>query len=172
MSATAPTAVQRALKWVVVALFILLLAWGGLRYGWSPAVHERFWLDISDRVHGPMNFRFLLQPMMALLAALPDGIRDARYGHRAFFWSALWDDRVPKGRLREGLTSIARVALLGMSMDVIYQLNVLDRFYPVEALMMALLLAVIPYFVLRWLTEILARRWLPASDERDKERRS
>jgi hypothetical protein len=41
------------------------------------------------------------------------------------------------------------VVLLGLSMDAIYQFRVFDRFYPVEALMMAVLLAVIPYFVLR-----------------------
>jgi len=93
-------------------------------------------------------------------AALPDGIRDARQGHKSFFWSALWDPQAPTGRLREGLTSTARVVLLGISMDVIYQFKALDRFYPVEALMMAILLAVIPYFVFRWIVERAARWWL------------
>jgi hypothetical protein len=62
--------------------------------------------------------------------------------------------------LREGVTSVSRVILLGISMDVIYQLKVLDQFYPVEALMMAILLAVIPYFVFRWIVERIASRWL------------
>lgn len=171
MSAAAPSTLQRAMTWLVVVLAVILIGWGLLRYGWSPAVHERFWSDISDRIHGPMTFRYLLQPAMALLAAVPDGIRDARLGHKAFFWSALWDPQAPRGRLREGLVSIARVALLGISMDVIYQFKVFDRFYPAEALMMALLLAVIPYFVLRWLTEIIARRWFPSSPRHDTERR-
>ena len=45
-------------------------------------------------------------------------------------------------------------------MDAIYQFKALDRFYPVEALMMALLLAVIPYFIFRWLIEHAARWWM------------
>ena len=78
---------------------------------------------------------------------------------KSFFWSAWWNRTVTAGRLRDGLASIARVMLLGISMDVIYQFKALDRFYPVEALMMALLLAVIPYFVFRWTVERIALWW-------------
>lgn len=159
MSATAPSAVARAMTWLAVGLAAILLVWGILRYGWSMDIHQRFWADIFDRIHGPMTFRFYLQPVMAAVAALPDGINDARAGHKSFFWSALWDSSAPKGRLREGLISTARVVLLGLSMDVIYQFKVLDRFYPGEALMMAILLAVIPYFVFRRIVERAARWW-------------
>ena len=51
-------------------------------------------------------------------------------------------------------------ALIGFGMDTIYQFKVLDHFYPAEALMMAILLAVIPYFVFRWLIELVARWWM------------
>lgn len=56
-----------------------------------------------------MTFRFILQPVLALIAALPDGIRNAREGHKALFWTALWNPAHQGGRLREGLTSVARV---------------------------------------------------------------
>ena len=49
---------------------------------------------------------------------------------------------------------------------MIYQYRVLDHFYPVEALAMAFLLAVIPYFILRWFFERIARWWF-ASDRSD-----
>lgn len=159
MTEAAPSAFARGLSWLAVALSVVLLVLGIYRYGFSIEVHHRFWTDILDRVHGPMTFRFYLQPSMALLAAIPDGIRDARLGHKSFFWSALWDRNVPTGRLREGAISTARVVLLGISMDIIYQFKVLDRFYPVEALMMAILLAVIPYFIFRWIVEQASRWW-------------
>ena len=57
------------------------------------------------------------------------------------------------------MRSIARVILLGIGMDVIYQIKQLDQFYPAEAVMMAILLAVIPYFVFRWIVEHIARWW-------------
>ncbi|KGE02285.1 hypothetical protein [Rhizobium sp. YS-1r] len=150
---------QLALTWTVVALAIVLLLFGILLHGFSAEVHQRFWSDIFGRLGGPMTFRFILQPAMALLAALPDGISDARHGHSSFFWTNWRDPTVRHGRLREGLISTARVLFLGIGMDVIYQLREFDRFYPAEAVVMALLLALIPYFVFRWLVELIAGRW-------------
>src|SRR5215470_7898532 len=40
----------------------------------------RFWSELVGRVHGPFSFRFLLQPLMAMLYATRDGIVDARQG--------------------------------------------------------------------------------------------
>jgi len=154
-----PSRLAIAMTWLVLVLALVLLAWGIIKHGFSLEVQHRFWTNIGDRIHGPMTFRFVLQPTMAFLAALADGLRDARQGHKAFFWTAMRDPTQHKGRLREGLISTARVVLLGICMDVIYQLRVLDEFYPAEAVMMAILLAVIPYFVFRWIVECVARRW-------------
>jgi hypothetical protein len=157
---SAPSRVATAMTWLAVFLSAGLTVLGIYWYGLSTEVHQRFWSDIVDRVHGPMTFRFYLQPLMAAIAALLDGLRDVREGHRSFFWCQHGDTDTRKGRLREGLTSTARVVLLGLSMDAIYQFRVLDRFYPAEAVMMALLLAVVPYFVFRWIVEHVARWWL------------
>jgi hypothetical protein len=160
MTTSASSTLSHVMTWLAVALAVALLVLGAVWYGVSLEVHRRFWSDIVDRLHGPMTFRFYLQPAMALVAAIPDGIRDARAGHKAFFWSALWDSTATTGRLKEGVSSIARVILLGLSMDVIYQLRALEEFYPAEAVMMAILLAVIPYFIFRWIVEHVARWWL------------
>lgn len=145
------------MTWLVVGLSGILIVWGVARYGLSTEVHQRFWADIFGRTDGPMTFRFFLQPTMAALAAFHDGLKDVRERHKAFFWTALWDPSQPTGRLREGLTSTARIMLLGMGMDVLYQSQVYDRFYPAEAVMIAILLAVLPYFIVRWIVEITAR---------------
>ncbi len=34
-----------------------------------------------------MTFRFILQPVMAAIAALHDGIKDARLGRSPYFWT-------------------------------------------------------------------------------------
>jgi hypothetical protein len=160
MTASAPSALGRAMTWLVVVISALLVVLGIYWYGWPMEVHHRFWSDIFGRLHGPMTFRFYLQPAMAFIAALIDGIRDARPGHKSFFWSVRGYPEQHSGRLREDLIATARVALLGLSMDAIYQFKVLDRFYPAEAVMMALLLAVIPYFIFQWIIEYVARWWL------------
>jgi hypothetical protein len=52
-------------------------------------------------------------------------------------------------RLSEGLAATARIILLGLAMDVIYQYLVFQTFYPAEALVVALLLAFVPYLLIR-----------------------
>jgi hypothetical protein len=160
MTDAAPSKLAVAMTWLVVAISAVLMVLGIYWYGLSLEVQQRFWSDIADRLHGPMTFRFYLQPAMAFIAALIDGINDARYGHKSFLWSVHGDPTQHAGRLREGLISTARVALLGISMDAIYQFKALDQFYPAEAVMMALLLAVIPYFIFRWIVEQVAHWWL------------
>jgi hypothetical protein len=39
--------------------------------------------------------------------------------------------------------------LIGMAIDTIYQFRVFERFYPVEAVLIVMMLAAIPYFVFR-----------------------
>ncbi len=73
------------------------------------------------RFSGPMTFRFFSQRTMAGIAALHDGINDTAEVPRSFFWTAHSDPTQQAGRLREGFISVARILLLGISMDVIYQ---------------------------------------------------
>ena len=157
MGADPSTKAKRLLTWLVVGLAAFMLGLGTFLHGFSVDVHHRFWSDIFGRLDGPMSFRFILQPLTAFLAALPDGIDDAKHGHSAFFWTDRSDTSLKRGRLRQGLTSVARVILLGITIDIIYQLKVFDEFYPAEAVAMAILLAIIPYFIFRWIVERIVR---------------
>ena len=60
------------------------------------------------------------------------------------------------GRLRGGLIATARIILLGIAMDVIYQFLVFETFYPAQALLIALLLAFIPYLLIRGPVTLIA----------------
>jgi hypothetical protein len=155
----APSRIDLITAWLAVVLAAGLLVLGFSWYGISLEVHHRFWDNMFARFGGPMTFRFFLQPTMAGIAALHAGIRDAREGHKSFFWSVLLDPTQQAGRLREGLIATARIVLLGISMDAIYQFKVLNTFYPAEAVVIAILLAVVPYFVFRWIVEQVAGRW-------------
>lgn len=159
MTTDTPSRTAYAMTWLVVGLCAVLLLLGLAWYGFSLEIQHRFWTDMFARFGGPMTFRFFLQPTMAAVAALHDGIKDAHGGHKSFFWSAWRDPSQPAGRLREGLISTARIMLLGLSMDFIYQFKELKAFYPAEAVVIALLLAVAPYFIFRWVVECVARWW-------------
>jgi hypothetical protein len=158
--AQAETKTQVLLATLAVVLLIALSLLGLIWYGFSAEVHQRIWRDIFDRPGGPMMFRFILQPVMAFIAALHDGIKDARTGRSPYFWTVLTDPNKRGGRLREGLISTARIILLGLGMDAIYQATVLKTFYPGEAVIVAILLAFVPYLLLRGPVERVARWWL------------
>ena len=143
------------LAWIVVVSVVVLIILGFALYGFSGEVHARIWRNIFARLGGPMTFRFLLQPTMATIAALHDGIKDARRGRRPYFWTILHDPEKRAERLREGVISTARIILLGLGMDAIYQFRVLKTFYPGEAVLIAFLLAFLPYLLLREQSRVL-----------------
>ena len=148
---------------LAVGLLIALVVGGVAWYGVTFENLNRLWSDILDRPGGPMTFRFILQPTMALIAALRDGVKDARLGRRPYIWALLHGVRDPQGRsgrLWEGVVSTARILILGIAMDSIYQWVEFKTFYPVQAAVIAVLLAFVPYLVLRGPIERIASRWV------------
>jgi len=155
-----PSKTQIRLAQVVIALMIAFVTLGVAWYGVSAEVRERIWRNLLDRPGGPMTFRFILQPIMATIAALYDGVEDARAGRSPYLWTIFADSTERGGRLWEGLISTARVLLLALVMDVIYQYIVFDTFHPGETVIVALLLAFVPYLLLRGPIERIARMWV------------
>ena len=154
---------------IALLLLVGLLALGVAWYGITDESLGRLWTDILDRPGGPMTFRFILQPAMAIIAALRDGVRDARLGRRPYVWALIHgvrDSGGRSGRLWEGIISTARILILGVVMDVIYQWRVLDTFYPGQSAVIAILLAFIPYLLLRGPFDRIAYHWVarPASN--------
>ena len=154
---------------VVIVLLIAFTAFGVVVYGLSDEVRHRVWEQLIERPTGPMAFRFILQPVMAAIAALRDGIEDAKSRRSAYFWALLTNPLGGGCRLHEGLISTARVILLGLCMDVIYQFIVLKTFYPAEAVIVAIALAFFPYLLLRGPITRIAR-WRLDSASGDENR--
>ena len=142
---------------LVIVLAIVLIVAGVLWHGVTGDAFRRFWHDLVERPDEPMRFRFILQPLMAAIAAIRDGREDARSGRSPYLMTVLRNPQERVGRLREGLNATARIILLGMAMDVIYQLLVFKTFYPDQALVVALVLAFVPYVIIRGLVLRVAR---------------
>lgn len=117
----------------------------------------RMWREIAARPSGPMAFRFYLQPAMAILAGVHDGIADARAGAPAYFWSLFVDRAHRRARLREGWRAVRNIFVLATVMDLLYQAFVIGAFRPVQALDVAVLLAIVPYLFTRGPVNRVAR---------------
>jgi hypothetical protein len=155
-----PSKNQILLARLVVVLVIGFVALGLAMYGFSAEVRGRVWQNLIERPGGPMVFRFILQPVMATIAALRDGIRDARTGRAPFLRTVLTNPAKRAGRLDEALIATARIILLGLAMDFVYQFIELKYFHPAEAVIIALVLAFLPYVLLRGVVARIGRRWV------------
>jgi hypothetical protein len=144
---------------LVIAIALLLIVAGAIWHGLTWENFQRSWTDLVERPSGPMAFRFVLQPLMAASTGIYDGLRDARTGRSPYLWIVLRQRRERAASLREGINATARIILLGVAMDVIYQFAVLKTFYPVQALIIALLLGYVPYVLIRGPVARIARRW-------------
>jgi hypothetical protein len=121
-------------------------------------VWMRFVENMVARVSGPMKLRLFLQPTMATIFAIRSGLKDAREGRPPFLWTVLTDP-VSRGYLiHDGWKSVGKVFILAMALDIIYQLIVAHFIYPLEVVITAFLLAIVPYICLRGLTTRIARK--------------
>jgi hypothetical protein len=156
----APSRTKILIARLVVVLMVAFVLLGLILHGFSLEVLQRIWHNMLERPGGPMTFRFFLQPTMAAVAALFDGLKDARTGRSAYFATILTNPAKRRARLDEGLISTARILLLGLCMDLIYQYVVFDVLHPAEAVIISILLAFVPYLLLRGPVARIARWWL------------
>ena len=110
---------------------------------------QRFVQDFVNRLDGPLHFRFIVQPLMAVIFATIDGIKDAKAGKPAYFWAMAVNPDHRKELLKDGWKHFGKIFILAIVLDIVYQLKVHQMVYPMETLFVALVLAVVPYVVLR-----------------------
>jgi hypothetical protein len=106
---------------------------------------------------GPMKFRIYLQPAMALFLAIRGGLKDAQEGKPPCFWGLFTDPRERESMLKDGWRHIARVFFLAIVIDVIYQIIELRFVYLGEAISVAIILAIVPYLIVRGPVNRIAR---------------
>ena len=119
----------------------------------------RIWHNLGDRVSGPMWFRLILQPLVASFFAVRAALQDAREGKTGYFWAVITHKDERRELLREGWSSVAKIFVMAMIIDAIYQLIVQRWIYPLEIFIVAFLLAVVPYVLIRGPVNRLVRRF-------------
>jgi hypothetical protein len=122
------------------------------------------WEMLLCRLHGPLAFRFVLQPLVVAIIACRAGLRDAQKGNQGYGWAVLTNSVERNELLRHGWREVAKVFCAAIVMDVIYELIVFRRVHPVRPLIVATLLALLPYPLVRGLTNRAVRTWRRGRD--------
>jgi len=112
-------------------------------------VLARIWENLGGRIGGPLSFRLILQPVVATVLAIRAGVQDAKTGRPPYTWTLLTDPDSRRGLLREGWKRLAKVFVLAVIIDAVYQVIVVRWIYPFESLLVAFLLACVPYLLVR-----------------------
>ena len=94
---------------------------------------------------------------MAILFAVRDGRRVAREGRSAYLWSFLTDPDERRYLVDSGWKGISKVFVLAFALDITYQFIEWQGLKPLQGLSTAIVLAVIPYALLRGPVNRLAR---------------
>jgi len=114
--------------------------------------------NLIERISGPMNFRFILQPVMASIFAIIAGLKDAKAGKPPYLWSLLTDRARRVDRIKDGWKSVGKVIIVALVLDIAYQTIVLRFVYPAEAIIVAFVVVIAPYLILRGLVTRLATK--------------
>ena len=120
-------------------------------------VLSRFFGDLAGRVGGPLSFRLILQPAVAIYLAIRAGVLDAHNGRPPYLWTVLTDRADREELLSEGWKAVAKVFILAVLIDVVYQVWVYRWWYPVESFVVAFILACLPYMLVRGPANRIAR---------------
>ena len=123
---------------------------------------DDFWLrvveDMMARVSGPMKLRLILQPLVAVIFAVRAGLADAKGGKPPYFWALVTDPTHRTEMLKDGWKSVGKIFVLALVLDIVDQVLVARFVYPGEAIIVALLLAIVPYLLVRGLVTRIADR--------------
>ena len=114
-------------------------------------VLARSWNMLIGRVNGPFTFRLVLQPLVATYFAARYAISDARAGRPPYGWAVISNPRGNGDLIREGWKHVGKVFVVAVAIDVIYEIVVFRWIYPGQALIVAAIVALLPYLVIRGL---------------------
>lgn len=145
-------------RWIIDAILVsalLLAAPSAVRRlieTGNPYLFTReFFEDIFARLSGPGRLRFIVQPTVAVLLGVRDGVRDVRVGH-PFLQGLLFRKNLRQESLRSAFQSIRELISLAILLDLISQFLIFRTVHPGAALLLGPVLIAVPYTVSRVLS--------------------
>jgi hypothetical protein len=94
--------------------------------------------QLLGRASGPLHFRLFIMPIVVTILAIRAHLKDVREGHPIYLGAFFTSPTERRRLLRSGLKDFGRVFIIACVLDTTYQILVL-----------ALVCAVVPYFLIR-----------------------
>jgi len=117
---------------------------------------DRIVQGIVARVTGPMSFRFMLQPAVAILLGVRDGLADAKAGTPPFIYDLLFSPKDRSRDLKSALKSLLKPIVVATILDCIAQYLIFKHVRLIPALLVGTLVMGLPYALARGITNRIA----------------
>jgi len=105
--------------------------------------------QLLSRPAGPLHLRFVLQPTVAAIIAIRAGLRDCRQRQPPYLSGVFFQSEMRRGLLASGWRDIGKVFIVAVVLDAAYQLIEFRWLYPGQAIIVAVVLAIVPYALIR-----------------------
>ena len=125
---------------------------------------EQSWDMLIGRTTGPLTPRLILQPTMAAIFAIRAGLKDAHEGLTPYLTSLATEPQRRAAQVRQGWGHVRNVFLIALGLDVVYQWMVFRWVYPLQSVIVAVALAIVPYLIVRGVVTRVARKAREASE--------
>jgi hypothetical protein len=117
-------------------------------------------LDIFERFvarfTGPMNLRFIVQPAMAILLGIRDGIHDSKEGEIPFLWALCTRREGRKDQLKKAIKRLTIPLAIAIVLDGIVQYLLFQRVRVLGAVIIGTAIMGLPYSIAREITNRIA----------------
>lgn len=111
---------------------------------------------VMGRSSGPLTLRLILQPSVASLFAIRAGLADARAGRTPYLWTLLSEPGQRRALLAGAWKDVRKLFLMALVLDCVYQVIEFKWIYIGQALIVACVLAILPYTIVRGLVTRIA----------------
>jgi hypothetical protein len=98
-----------------------------------------------------------VQPLVASILAIIDGVKDAKTWKPAYFWAVIVTPGQRKELIKDGWKSVGKVFILAMVLEVTYQVITHHLAFRGYLFVAAFALAICPYLLLRGPTSRIVR---------------
>ena len=105
--------------------------------------------QLIARADGPLHFRLVVMPITVTILAIRAHVKDVKEGEPIFFGAFVRSPTERRRLLRSGLKDFGRVFIIACVLDTVYQLMALRSFHPGQMLIVAVVCAIVPYFLVR-----------------------
>jgi hypothetical protein len=112
---------------------------------------------IMIRLAGPMGLRLVIQPLVALLLGVRDGIKDAKEGEPPFIFGLTANREDRKAKLVSLFKSLSKVIIIAVILEVIIQYLLFGQVH-VIGLIYYVIILIVPYSLARGITNRVATK--------------